>query len=224
MPALLLAGAAWLVMLVGQATGTAALLHHHTLISAGGQPLWLATILFLGAWGVMVAAMMLPASLPAMRLAGRHQLRPFMVAYGVAWMGFGVLAFAGDVGLHTLVHATPWLDERSWLIGAGLLAVAGLYQLAPAKHRALDSCRRPLAHRTSGFAAGLDHALDCVVSSWALMLVMFAAGFAGLAWMVVLTVVMAYEAMGRHGHQVASVFGLILLALGAITVLGASVV
>jgi predicted metal-binding membrane protein len=224
MPALLLAGAAWLVLLIGQATGAAALLHHHTLISAGGPPLWLAAILFLGAWGVMVTAMMLPASLPAMRLASHDRLRPFLIAYGVAWTGFGLFAFAGDVGVHTLVHATPWLAERSWLISAGLLAVAGIYQLLPAKHRALDACRQPLAHRTSGFAVGLDHAIDCVASSWALMLVMFAAGFGGLAWMVILTVVMAYEALGRHGHRVASAFGLVLLALAAMTALGASAV
>ena len=61
--------------------------------------------------------------------------------------------------------------------------------------------------------AGGRHALDCVVSSAPLMLLMFAAGFANLAWMAALTAVMTYEAIGRHGHLVAAAFGSTLLAL-----------
>ena len=58
---------AWGLALVAELTGTAGSLHHDSLLE-GGPPLWVALPLFLLAWQVMVAAMMLPSSLPLLRL------------------------------------------------------------------------------------------------------------------------------------------------------------
>jgi predicted metal-binding membrane protein len=41
------------------------------------------------------------------------------------WSVFGTLAFAGDAGLHTLVNASPWLEEHEWAIGPSVLMLAG---------------------------------------------------------------------------------------------------
>ena len=57
-------GLAWLLIAAAQLTGTAALLHHHALIEHG-PPLWIAVPAFLLGWLVMIVAMMIPASLPA---------------------------------------------------------------------------------------------------------------------------------------------------------------
>jgi predicted metal-binding membrane protein len=54
------------------------------------------------------------------------------------------------------------------------------------------------------------------------MILMFAEGFANLEWMAALTVVMVYEAAGRHGPRAASAIGLFLLALAAIVLLTSS--
>jgi predicted metal-binding membrane protein len=51
------------------------------------------------------------------------------------------------------------------------------------------------------------------------MLLMFAAGFANLAWMAALATLTAYEKIGRQGPFVARAAGVALLALG-IVVLG----
>jgi predicted metal-binding membrane protein len=224
-PVLVLVAAAWAITLVAQLTGTAALLHHHALISPGGPPLWLGSTEFLAGWTVMVAGMMLPASLPAIRLAGRARIVPFLLSDALVWTAFGFVAFIGDVVVHATVHATPWLFERPWVVSLVVLLAAGLYQLTPLKRRALDGCRHPLARHTvrpasvavGGFEGGFRHAVDCLGSSWALMLVMFAAGFADLAWMLVLTGVMTYEAIGRHGHRLAALFGLVLLLAAGTT-------
>ena len=77
--------AAWAVALVAESTGNAALLHAHDHGSDSALPLWLVVltppfwltaVVFLVAWQVMVAAMMLPSSLPMVRLfsqaAGRR--------------------------------------------------------------------------------------------------------------------------------------------------------
>ena len=218
-PLVVIVTGAWSILLLGDATGIAPLLHHHALISPGGPPLPLATVLFLGGWLVMIAGMMLPASSPAILVAGSGRLGGFLLAYVAIWLAFGLAAFVGDIGVHALVHATPWLLEHPWLIGAVTLITAGLYQLTRAKHRALDACRHPLgaAHANDGVVAGRLHAVDCLRSSWALMLVMFGVGFAGLGWMLLLTGVMTYEAVGRHGHRLASAFGIALLLLAGVS-------
>jgi predicted metal-binding membrane protein len=214
--------AGWLVAIAAEVSGQAGLLHHHHLIGDGALPLWLAAFAFLGGWQVMVAGMMLPASLPAIRVfaRGRASVVGFLLAYVLVWTAFGLVAFFGDAGLHATVHATPWLAERQWLIEAAVLIVAGAYQFLPWKRRGLAACRHPAGRGApdDGFDAGFRHGVDCLKSSWALMLLMFAAGFANLAWMAILAAVMAYEAVGRHGQRVASAFGLALLALAVAVV------
>lgn len=225
---------AWISAVIAEATGTGSLLHHHALIE-NGPPLWVALALFLVAWQVMIAAMMLPASLPAIRVftaAARRQRRPghamfaFLAAYAILWTLFGQLAFIGDVVLHRVVDATPWLGARPWLIEAGVLALAGAYQFAPNKRRGLAACRHPTGPRTttrlptlSAFQLGLEHGFGCLGSSWALMLVMFAAGFANLWWMIALTGVTVYETTGRHGQVAASVAGVVLVMFGLLVAL-----
>jgi predicted metal-binding membrane protein len=231
MPALI--AGAWLTILAAAATGTAAVLHHHALIE-GGPPLPIAIPLFMAGWLVMVVAMMLPASLPTIRMVGSavatlprpHQATlAFLGAFGFGWMAFGLLAFLGDMVLHHVVDTTPWLAARPWLIEAGVLALAGGYQFAPLKRRSLAACRHPAAPATSpGFLAdgaaraGLRHGLECLGASWALMLLMFAEGFGNVWWMAALTGVMVYETTGRHGERVSVAVGIILL-LAALTVL-----
>jgi len=223
--------AAWILAVAAQLTGEATLLHHHTLIE-GGAPLWIAVALFLLGWQVMIAAMMLPASLPSIkaflgassRARHGHPLAEFLGAYAAAWSIFGLLAFIGDDILHHVVDASPWLAGRPWLIEASVLALAGAYQFSPLKRHGLAACRHPAALVQDGevegrgsFDLGLDHGLACLGSSWALMLLVFAEGFANLAWMAALATVMVYEATGRHGTKAAQVVGVGLI-LAAVTV------
>jgi len=171
---------------------------------------------------VMVAAMMIPASISAFQMY--TPLRRFLGAYVVVWLLVGLAFFAGDFVLHRIVDATPWLIERPWLVEAGVVAFAGAYQLSAVKRRALEKCRLPaVAHGGDGeLHAGLRHALDCVMASGPLMLLMFAAGFANIAWMAALAMLMTYEARGARGQDVAKASGLVLLYLSlfAVTNLG----
>ena len=173
--------------------------------------------------------MMLPASLPAIRVAAlatpilarpRRDLAAFAGPFVLIWTFFGLLAFLGDDILHHVVDATPWLAARPWLIEMAVVATAGAYQLAPLKRHSLDSCRHARAAgsivTTPGgglLRAGVGHALACLGNSWALMLLMFAEGFANLWWMVALTALMVYEATGRHGRWAAQAVGPFLFGL-----------
>ena len=223
-------GGAWVIAVVAQASGNAALLHHHALIE-GGPPLWVATLIFLVAWQVMIAAMMLPASLPAILVFNMQTalaLRPyrgpaaFLGSYAFVSTIFGLLAFMGDVVLHHVVDVTPWLAARPWLIEASVIALAGVYQFAPLKRYSLSMCRHPTSPpptatppRRRPSRLGFDHGLACLGSSGALMLLMFAEGFANLWWMVALTAVIVYEATGRFSQRAASAVGVVLLVVAA---------
>jgi len=228
--------AAWAMVLAADLTGAAGSLHHHALIE-GGPPLPVATMLFLVGWIVMVAAMMVPASLLAIEavevatqrspmLHRAAERAGFLGALAAVWSAFGLLVFFGDDALHHVVDATPWLAERPWLISAGVLALAGAMQFAPAKRRSLAACRHPMARLpltapdSAAFRRlGLRHGLDCLGASWALMLLMFAEGFADPLWMAALTALMVYEVSGRHAGRAVSASGLVLLliALGTLT-------
>ena len=144
---------AWLIVVGAAVTGTNDLLHHHSLIE-GGPPLVVALPLFLVGWLVMVTAMMLPVSLPAVvgrsgeeaaLIGGPRARAGFLGGYALIWAGFGVATFAGDVVAHRVVDTTPWLAAHAWIIDAGLLVLAGAYQFAPAKRpepRAVSPSRR----------------------------------------------------------------------------------
>src|SRR5256884_9995083 len=64
---LLAIAAAWLVAIWAEASGVSVSFHHDHL-AAGSLPLWAGALLLLGAWQVMTIAMMLPSSLPLVRM------------------------------------------------------------------------------------------------------------------------------------------------------------
>jgi predicted metal-binding membrane protein len=223
---------AWALAVGAEISGRGTALHHDALIE-GKLPYALALVLFLVAWQAMIAAMMLPSSLPLIRLfevASRGQERvhrvrgAFLAGYVAVWTGFGAFAFMGDVAVHHTVDATPWLAEREWLIGGTTLALAGAFQFSDLKDKCLSKCRHPapylLAHYRRGeggaFRLGFGHGVFCLGCCWALMLVMFAAGVAMLWWMAALTAVMVYEKTGRYGRAVTPLVGIALLGLAAV--------
>ena len=231
-PVLVAIAVGWALAIVAELTGKAHALHHDALIEHG-PPLWAALLLFLVAWQAMVAAMMLPSSLPLIRLfeaVSRNQERvrrvrgAFLGGYAAVWTGFGAFAFLGDAGVHHTVDAVPWLSARPWLIGGSTLALAGAFQFSNLKDKCLSKCRQPgpylLAHYSRGtggaFRLGSGHGLFCLGCCWALMLVMFAAGVAVLWWMAALTAVMVYEKTGRYGSALTPVVGVALLGLAAV--------
>jgi predicted metal-binding membrane protein len=222
--------AAWAVAVAAQVSGRGRVLHHDA-AAAGGLPPWAALGPFLLAWQLMIAAMMLPSSLPLVRLFGRasaNQPRPlrakaaFLGGYAAVWTGFGAAAFLADLGVHRLVETWAWLAARPAMLGGAVLLLAGAFQFSRLKERCLTVCRHPagylLQHYQRGAAAafrlGAGHGVFCVGCCWALMLVAFAAGVANLWWMAALTAVMVFEKTGRGGQRGVRPIGLGLIVLG----------
>jgi predicted metal-binding membrane protein len=204
-------GAAWIAAYWLEVSGAAHLLHHHT-IYHGGQ-IVAGGLALLGVWQVMTAAMMLPGTLPAvMRISARASQLAFIATYSVGWTCFAFVAFAGDMGLHALVHGWQLAAEHENLIPAGILGMAAAYEVTPWKQASLAACRRPLKIH------GSTYARDCLASGWALMLIMFSAGVADLAWMVALAMAMLAEKTLPSGERLRYVVAaaLALLAIGSL--------
>jgi predicted metal-binding membrane protein len=228
-------GLAWTLAVAAQGTGGAALLHHDA-VFAEGAPALPAAALFLLAWQVMIAAMMLPSSLPLVRLFATVSAKApraglamaaFLAGYALVWTAFGALAFSLDTALHAAVDASPWLDRHEWLIGGSVLALAGAFQFTALKDVCLDRCRHPAAFITryyergvgGGLRLGVRHGAFCVGCCWALMLVMFAVGVASLLWMAALTALMVHEKTRPQGARAVPVTGIALLGGASITLL-----
>jgi predicted metal-binding membrane protein len=226
---------AWAVAIAVDLSGASDVLHHDALIP-GALPFVGGLALFIVAWQLMIVAMMLPSSLPLVRMFRvvsvrqanpRQALTGLLAGYAAVWTGFGVAAFVVDIGVHRTVDAVPWLQARPQLIAASALLLAGAFQFTDLKDRCLRECRHPgpflmTRYQRGGGAAlrlGISHGLFCLGCCWALMLVGFAAGVANLWWMAMLTAVMVYEKTARHGDRIVAPVGLALLAAGLLMLL-----
>jgi len=226
---------AWSLSAWAELSGAAVQLHHHTLYESG-RPLWLSALFVLGAWQVMTMAMMVPSSLGFIRMYVAtannapdfpRALTLFLVAYFAVWSAFALTAFGGDVLVHRTVDSLPWLGAHPQTIAALTLWLAAAYQLTPLKEACLKACRNPGMYLTrhyqrgalNGMRLGFDHALFCLGCCWALMLVMFAAGVAHLAWMGALAIVMLIEKAVPSGNRIVVPVGATLGLLGALALI-----
>ena len=212
------------VVLLGVAAAWAAIfagaghISHDEVLRSDHPPNPTALITLLCGWQIMVVAMMLP---PEIAAAGGAMGRPARRSWGVpsalvatisaVWAGFAIMALTGDAVLHWLVHSWPWL---AGLITPLLLAGAGMFQLSALRKRLLEQARGPSS-------SPWRHALCCLGSCWALMLVMFAIGMGNLLWMGALTAVMTAERAARPaGERLAgTVVGWALIGAGVLVAL-----
>jgi predicted metal-binding membrane protein len=228
---------AWALILLGLITGQERLLDHHAILGGGQAPSLIGLLLFVAAWQVMTAAMMLPSSIPMIQrfaLISRGQARPrlvlgaFLAAYFVIWTGFAVVVLPADAGLHALVDRWAWLGAHTRLISGALLFGAGLFQFTPLKERCLMACRSPQSFLWSHYRRGVSgawtlgvrHGLFCLGCCWALMLVMFGVGMGSIFWLVILTEVMVIEKTSPVGRKLSPLVGAGLIVVGLVVASG----
>jgi predicted metal-binding membrane protein len=221
---------AWMLVAAATHSSARAQLHHHR-PSAGA----IGQVVFTVAWLMMIAAMMLPTSIRFVRTlhrlldSRRHALALILVglgAFGLVWLLVGQLFQLGDIVVHAVADNWSWLDERDYLVTAGALGLAGVYQLAPTKMRCLRACRNPagfVARAWHGrspalevFQIGMAYAWSCVGCCWALMLLMFTAGLTSLWLMALLAALMAAERNLRRIEFAVPAVGLALLVSAAV--------
>jgi predicted metal-binding membrane protein len=177
--------------------------------------------LWIGAWTVMMAAMMLPSTSPLVLLYARQSTALssalLTTGYVVVWAGVGIAAYAIDMRLP---------DPGDRVVGAVLIG-AGLYQLTPLKTACLTRCRNPtdflVTHwrrgRVGALRLGVEHGAYCVGCCWALMGVLIIAGSMGLSWVLAIALVVAGEKLLPAGQLLGRLGGVGLLIAGIVVVL-----
>ncbi len=183
-------------------------------------------------WVVMMIAMMVPAVLPMTSVyrgiyrgtSAQLDTLLFASGYFLGWSAFSLLAAALQWWLHLsgILHGHR-LDTGAH-VAAGLLVVAGIYQLTPFKEACLARCRSPLgyflAHWREGHAGaikmGLRHGLFCIGCCWMLMLLMFAGGAMSVATMAALSVFILLERVVPNGPWASRLPGVAMIVAGAV--------
>jgi predicted metal-binding membrane protein len=168
-------------------------------------------------WVVMLAAMMFPSVAPMVvayhriqrhrRQTGRYapagSTAVFVAGYLASWTVFGLAAYALYVWAAALAPGVFGADQGGRYVAAGVLLMAAVYQLTPAKNVSLMKCRSPMdfiLHRMRpGYAGavrmGVEHGAWCVACCWALMTALFALGVMNVGWMALIGAFIAGEKM-----------------------------
>ena len=150
---------------------------------------------YLLAWGVMMAAMMLPSAAPAVLRRNRVQTPLLFVgSYLAVWTLVGLAVY-------------PAYRPHGSLIAGALTVAAGLYELTPLKRECRRRCRESVR---SGFAFGLY----CLGSSIGLMLMLLALGVMSIAWMYVIAVLVLVQKLLPERLAVDGPVALAIVALG----------
>jgi predicted metal-binding membrane protein len=177
--------------------------------------------LWIGAWTVMMAAMMLPSTSPLVLLYAKRS-----TAAHSALLTAGYLLVWAAIGLTAYEVAMRLPDPSNRVVGAILIG-AGLYQLTPLKTACLKRCRNPVdflvTHwhpgRVGALRLGVEHGAYCVGCCWALMGVLIVAGSMSLAWVVAIALVVAGEKLLPAGQLLGRLGGVGLLVAGIVVAL-----
>jgi len=185
----------------------------------------------LAMWLVMMIAMMLPSAAPVLLLfagtqrgraaSGRSStLVAFAAGYLLVWGGFSVTAAALQAFLQERMLLSSNLATTGAWLGAGVLALAGVYQLTPLKNACLIRCQSPLGFLLGqwrdgvrgALVMGVRHGAFCLGCCWALMALLFVGGVMNLAWVAALAVFVLAEKTLARGAWLSRVSGVALIA------------
>ncbi len=195
-------------------------------------------VFFMVTWVVMMAAMMFPSVAPMVATyvsvqrgrrarampAARGGTACFVGGYLVAWSAAGLLCYA-LLRIGQLAAGDDfWQGDGRW-VSVGVLALAAVYELTPAKHACLRRCRGPVAFilehwrdgRVGALRMGAVHGAWCVGCCWGLMAALVALGLMSLGWMAVVALLIAVEKLVPHPRWATGSVAA-LLALAAVVV------
>jgi predicted metal-binding membrane protein len=176
-----------------------------------------------GEWAVMIVAMMFPLLVPsighvaARSFAARREwsVALFVAGYALVWSAAAAAISSALLIARGSLAATD-LASAAGLIGC---ALAALWQLSPAKARAINRCHGTMPLRAFGPAAdrdavrfGLVHGYRCVRACLPTMTLPLLGGH-GLGTMAIVSVILLAERAQRSPQYGASAIALLLLGL-----------
>jgi predicted metal-binding membrane protein len=178
---------------------------------------------FVPTWVEMMAAMMLPSTLPAVLSSerGRRERVPgvrgsaFVLGYLAVWTAFGAAAFLVYRGLFSAHWGLLEWDRAGRSLVAATAVAAGLYELTAMKRACLTRCRTVgEGGDAPPLVAGFRHGADCVGCSIALMVLLLVIGVMSITWMAVIAAILLVEKVAAAGSRVVLISAVGLIALG----------
>jgi len=190
-------------------------------------------VVFLAAWILMTAAMMLPSAMPLLvsldRIArnqpSRHGIPVFAaLAYLGVWGLVGIAAWIVSAAADAYILPRTSAQVVSRLTG-GCLVLAGLYGLSPLASACLRACRRPFGFlarfwhgganpRLQAARIGAAYGISCVGCCVPMLGIMFVVGMANIAIVIAMGVLMAIMKTSIVGTWVAHVLAIALIGAG----------
>lgn len=207
--------------------------------AGAGLTMGMTVAVFLIAWIAMMVAMMFPTAAPMILMfatvsAGKKQRSQpsvptwiFVSGYLLVWVAFGALAYGVAIAAQALSMHSSWAMNNATRVSAGLLVLAGVYQLSPLKSLCLSKCRSPLSFimtswrdgRGGAFRMGLEHGMYCLGCCWLLFAILFPIGIMNIGAMVALTLLIFAEKSLPIGTLLGRVAGAALILYGILIVL-----
>ncbi|MFL9909055.1 DUF2182 domain-containing protein [Paraburkholderia sp. RL17-337-BIB-A] len=203
---------------------------------------------FLGMWGVMMVAMMLPSLAPMLwryreAVGGIGELRLGWltvlvgVGYFFVWSAFGMAVFPLGAALAALEMELPALARAVPLAAGVIVLSAGALQFTAWKARRLACCRAepgcclmvpasPVLHALPADAAtawrhGLRLGLHCCHCCAGLTMVLLVLGMMDWRVMAVVTAAITVERLAPRGERVARVTGVGVVGAGLVLIVRA---
>ncbi|RQS73865.1 DUF2182 domain-containing protein [Burkholderia sp. Bp8963] len=190
---------------------------------------------FLGMWGAMTVAMMLPSLAPTLwryreavgvasvtGAARRGRLTALVGAgYFSVWGAFGLAVFPAGALLAGLAVRLPGLARTFPVLAGAVVLLAGALQFTEWKARRLACCRGEATHAASlractgtAWRHGLRVGLHCGACCANLMAIAFATGVMDLRVMAVVAVAIAAERIAPDGARAARIVGRVAVVAG----------
>ena len=192
-------------------------------------------LLAVSMWWVMMVAMMLPAAAPVVLLYARAAAassRPatgsFLAGYLGVWGAFSLLAaLLQDALQRSGALAAMTMDSTAVWLSAAILIVAGFYQIGPLKEACLSHCRNPAIFlsrhfrpgRLGALRMGAIHGAFCLGCCWMLMALLFVGGVMNLAWIALLSLLVAGEKLLPGGRRLGQAAGVLFIVWGVLVAL-----
>jgi predicted metal-binding membrane protein len=203
---------------------------------------------FLGMWGVMTVAMMLPSLVPMLwryreAVGGVGEMRLDWltalvgVGYLFVWSAFGMAVFPLGVALAALEMEVPALARAVPLAVGVIVLIAGALQFTAWKARHLACCRAapgyclmvPVslmspalpalpADAATAWRHGLRLGLHCCYCSAGLTMVLLVLGMMDWRVMAVVTAAITVERLAPRGERVARVIGVGVVGAGLVLI------
>jgi predicted metal-binding membrane protein len=162
-------------------------------------------------WAVMMAAMMLPSTIPMIKTFSKTCRQRydsdmpystiFSLAYLMVWFAFSIVLTLLQWQLHGLQWLSKMMDSSNTQFAAVIFIVAGVYQFTAIKNACLQHCRSPFSFllnywqngKLGAFNMGIVHGSTCLGCCWVQMMLMFAVGVMNITGMILITLFILLE-------------------------------